>query len=230
MRTGRGKNTNSIVSRLKYQFKVGHVPSPDVTNKMKETKRCNPYKPTEEENRKRGETIRMRHLKFGFTEKEMTKGEKISKTKKGHSVTEETREKLRKAAKLQWVRDYNKLVQAVFHTRKPTKLETKFDLLLQTYFPGEWKYVGNGQVWIGGKCPDWINMNGKKKLIELFGNYWHKPEDEENRREHFKRFGFDTIVVWESELIDEKNLLDKFSNKGGDAGGLDKTAYGLSAQ
>jgi len=83
---------------------------------------------------------------------------------------------------------------------KPNKLEADFNIILQTNFPNEWKYVGDGYTWIAGKCPDWININGKKKLIELFGNYFHNAEDEEVRKSHFKKYGFDTLVIWEKEF------------------------------
>lgn len=87
----------------------------------------------------------------------------------------------------------------------------------------EYKYVGDFDIVIGGKCPDFININGQKKLIELFGDYWHsmkktgisKEKHETERREHFKKYGFDTLVVWESELKNKeavKNKIVEFNN------------------
>ena len=72
--------------------------------------------------------------------------------------------------------------------------------------------MGNGEVFIAGKVPDWININGKKQLIELFGSYWHKPEDEEIRITHFKQFGFDTLVIWDKELKNREQLIDKIKS------------------
>lgn len=33
-------------------------------------------------------------------------------------------------------------------------------------------------VGIGGLCPDFVNCNGKKVIIELFGDYWHDLDEE----------------------------------------------------
>jgi transposase-like protein len=92
---------------------------------------------------------------------------------------------------------------------RPNKSEEKLATLLDNNFPGEWRYVGNGEVIIGGKCPDFINVNGKKKLIELFGAPWHDIFDVARRVEHFKQFGFDTLIIWTEELKDESRLKSK---------------------
>lgn len=62
------------------------------------------------------------------------------------------------------------------------------------------KYVGGGEVWLGNRNPDFINTNGKKQVIELFGTYWHPIFDVAQRREHYRQYGFDCLVVWEDEL------------------------------
>jgi len=59
----------------------------------------------------------------------------------------------------------------------------------------------------------------KKKLIELFGNWYHSKEfaerhgikykSLEDRIKHFKKFGFDVLIVWERELKD----LDRIKQK-----------------
>lgn len=101
---------------------------------------------------------------------------------------------------------------------KPNKPETFLIKLLNINFPKEYKYVGGFKFFLGGKNPDFMNVNSKKKLIELFGDYWHKDEDPRNRIKHFKKYGFDTLVIWEKELK-EKNInrlnkkLIKFHNK-----------------
>ena len=82
----------------------------------------------------------------------------------------------------------------------PNKKEQYLQWLLYELFPKEYKFVGDGSVIIGGHCPDFININGQKKLIEFYGDYWHKGDDEGNRIFQFKLFGFDTLVIWEHEL------------------------------
>ncbi len=96
---------------------------------------------------------------------------------------------------------------------KPNKLEKKFEKLLNILYPREWKYVGDGQLIIGGKCPDFVNVNSQKKLIELYGDYWHRGQDPEKRKRLFRKFGYETLVLWEKELKninDIKNRLEKF--------------------
>jgi very-short-patch-repair endonuclease len=93
--------------------------------------------------------------------------------------------------------------------RTPNKLEKKMDAFLKT-ITNEFKFVGDGQVWIGGRCPDFININKEKKqLIEVFGSYWHEPDDEEFRKSHFKSCGFNTLVIWDKEFNDPQFLREK---------------------
>ena len=95
-----------------------------------------------------------------------------------------------------------KILKAV--CAKPNKPEQHLERLLNEIFPNEYKFVGDGSVIIGGCSPDFINTNGQKKLIEMFGDYWHRNDDEGNRIFQFKLFGFDTLVVWEHELHDNE--------------------------
>lgn len=101
---------------------------------------------------------------------------------------------------------------------KPNKKEQLLNIILQQNFPNEWKYVGNGEIIIGGLCPDFINCNGKKKIIELFGDYWHiKKVDsitdtEEGRINFFNKYGFGTLIIWEHELKNSEYVIDKIKD------------------
>ena len=79
---------------------------------------------------------------------------------------------------------------------------------LLTYLKLPYKFVGNAQFIIQGKCPDFIHTEGKKKIIELFGERWHKPEEEATRIEFFARAGYQVLIVWQKELLikNRKNL------------------------
>jgi G:T-mismatch repair DNA endonuclease (very short patch repair protein) len=136
--------------------------------------------------------------------------------KKGHKESLEAKEKrLRKIFKS------NAMI-------KPNKKEIKLNTILQSLFPNEYSINVKGEVMIlGGKVPDFVNINGQKKVIELFGDYWHSDEfiqrtghsvSEEDRMDYFKQFGWDTLIIWEHELKD-KNLLKekilKFNCNGG---------------
>jgi predicted DNA-binding protein YlxM (UPF0122 family)/G:T-mismatch repair DNA endonuclease (very short patch repair protein) len=103
--------------------------------------------------------------------------------------------------------------------KKPTKPELQLANLLDTVFPNEWRYVGNGEIIIGGKNPDFINVNGKKQIIEVFGDWWHgekktgmsNKEVVESRIQSFAEYGFDTLVIWQRELKQPKKVLAKIS-------------------
>lgn len=95
--------------------------------------------------------------------------------------------------------------------RRPTSTETFLAGMLDSLFPNQYRYVGDGGFWIGGKNPDFVNVNGQKKIIELFGEHWHKPEEEKARSEEFKQYGFSTLVVWTAELKSEIPLRSKLT-------------------
>lgn len=97
------------------------------------------------------------------------------------------------------------------------KREKELELLLEMLFPGEFKFVGDGEFILAGKCPDFVNVNGQKKIIELFGTYWHsekvtgmKEEDHiKERVDLFSKYGYNTLIVWEDELKDVDTLSKK---------------------
>jgi G:T-mismatch repair DNA endonuclease (very short patch repair protein) len=85
---------------------------------------------------------------------------------------------------------------------KPNKPETFLLGLLEKMYPGEWKYTGDFSFIINGKNPDFVNVNGQKKIIEVFGDYWHRGEDPADRVAAFSPFGYQTLVIWERDLKD----------------------------
>lgn len=46
---------------------------------------------------------------------------------------------------------------------RPTKPEKLLNKILRKILLNEYKYVGDGEVILGGLCPDFININGQKK-------------------------------------------------------------------
>ena len=100
--------------------------------------------------------------------------------------------------------------------KKPNKKEKiLMDLIKKYKFP--YVYVGDGEKIIGVKNPDFIMLNGKK-IIELFGDYWHTKkvrcfeETEKGRIEYFKKYGYKTLVIWEHELNNPALMADKIKN------------------
>ena len=52
-----------------------------------------------------------------------------------------------------------------------------------------------------------------KKVIEVFGNYWHNiPKNKQRdyfRLKVYKRNGYKTLILWEREIKENSNILDK---------------------
>jgi hypothetical protein len=117
--------------------------------------------------------------------------------------------------------DRDKRVKAIMlgNYRKPNKAEDYLLSLLNFVSPNEWKYVGNGEIIIGSRNPDFININGKKQIVELFGDYWHSKEvtgreeadDISLREEIYSGYGYKTLVIWERELKSQEKVLERIA-------------------
>ena len=137
---------------------------------------------------------------------EKVKGEKNAFYGKKH--TRETREVLSRKISQLWKNP--KWVRKVRKNKKPTEPERKLIDIIRKYdLP--FKYVGDGSVIIYSLNPDFIEYNGKKKIIEVFGDYWHAKErrvpwhqTEQGRRAIYSQLGYDTLIIWEHELISNK--------------------------
>lgn len=132
---------------------------------------------------------------------------KVSIKQKENYKSSEARQRIREAV---WT---SPLFQDWYHYRYrgPNKTEAKLESLLNKYnMP--FKFVGDGQLIIGGMCPDYANYNGAKQLIELYGDYWHKGDNPQNRIDVFKKYGYDCLVIWEHELKDESKVLNRVRN------------------
>ena len=165
------------------------------------------------------------HPFFGKHHSEETK-RKQSKAKKGKFIgekspnwgthpSEETRQKMSEAHKKNWQDpDY---IKKVFDglNMKPNAQEKKVGAILQKHLPNEYAYNGDFScgITIGGKIPDFVNVNGEKVVIEVFGP-WH---DEQYMRDHFggeiswkrtefgtkvhySQFGYKCVVFWQEDL------------------------------
>jgi predicted DNA-binding protein YlxM (UPF0122 family) len=108
------------------------------------------------------------------------------------------------------------LKQLKARSTRPNKVERKLDAIIQEYFP-QFKYNGDGSlgVVLAHLVPDWVNVNGKKQVIELFGDYWHKKSDlgwnksELGRIMAYNSIGYDTVIIWEHELNNTNAVISK---------------------
>jgi len=102
---------------------------------------------------------------------------------------------------------------------RPTKPEKNLGKIIEENFPGEYKYNGDFscETLIGGLIPDYINVNGKKHVVELFGSYWHDPEQKEvrpkatesGRRKALQELGYRCTIIWDHELDDESLVVQR---------------------
>ena len=117
----------------------------------------------------------------------------------------------------------NRQIKCIFSSLqgKQTKPERMVEAILQEWCPREYAYVGTGRdVVINGCVPDFININGQKKVIEVFGDYWHSPnrtgkpteQEEKDTIKAYKDFGFDCLILWEHEIKKQpEGVLDKIA-------------------
>ena len=111
------------------------------------------------------------------------------------------------------------------HKNSPNKPELQFIKICEKYnLP--FKYTGDGSFWIENINPDFVDCNGKKVVVEVFGDYWHSPlfnlkikyyQTLEGRNEILKRYGWKLIVLWESDFKrddSESFVLNLFKTEG----------------
>jgi len=108
-----------------------------------------------------------------------------------------------------------KTLKAIFKALKlkPNKSEKLLNKMLNQLLPNQYKFVGDGKVILGSFCPDFINCNGKKKIIELYGDYWHNLSDWKKRDKRrliaYNKLGYKTLIIWEHELKDLTKVKEK---------------------
>lgn len=120
----------------------------------------------------------------------------------GKKHTEEARRKIREKRKSQIIPQFK------------TKPELKLLRLIEKYeLP--FRYTGNGSFWIGNINPDFVECNGRKVVLEVWGDYWHsRPEmirADELKGRKLARYGWKRIVIWQHELdfLPEKTIVNK---------------------
>lgn len=171
----------------------------------------------DKEYRKKQEEGRQR---FWNSEAGKRRKEELSKLLKGKKRPNHSEKMKEKWLDEKWAEFFMKRCEI-----KPNRKEIKLNNLLCSLFPNEYKYVGDGQFFLAGKCPDFININGQKKIIELFGDFWHSKEitgrdrekEEQQRINLFAKYGYKTLIIWERELKNlekvKQKIIDFHNNK-----------------
>lgn len=144
------------------------------------------------------------------------KGRKNVYTKKSLKLFSRAKKRFFKTEKgKKYLQNWLKNRRKIF-AQRPTSPEKKMMRLLKEHnLP--YKYVGDFSVLLGKKNPDFININGQKKVLEIFGEYWHGARNknlkyhqtEEGTKKAYSKFGFKTLVIWENELNNETAVLEK---------------------
>lgn len=131
----------------------------------------------------------------------------------GNQFSMETKQKLSEAAKLQWqdkefIARWMEAINA-----KPNNIEQWLYAALSNIITGEFAYNGDFSqgISIGRRIPDFVDINGHKWIIELFGEPFHSPlctlkRKIPNRRrynetiKHYKKYGYKCIIFWARDI------------------------------
>lgn len=89
---------------------------------------------------------------------------------------------------------------------RPNKAEITLEEILGEACPTEYKY-NDGWLLLLNHIPDFVNINGQKKLIELYGDYWHRGDNPNEIIQLYISAGYNCLVIWEKELYDDKVAL-----------------------
>ena len=138
-------------------------------------------------------------------------------TNKGVPLSKETKERI--SRKLTGRKLSEEHIKKCLMRHEKSGLELKFEKIINDlHLP--YKFVGNGEVLIGRKCPDFINTNGEKIAIEVF-NRKHKEKfrggfvEWKNNREYiFNSYGYKLLFFDETQItpIEIKNRLTRGVN------------------
>jgi len=92
-------------------------------------------------------------------------------------------------------------------SRRPTTPERRLIEIIEKHkYP--LTYVGNGKFNVENMCPDFVHLC-EKKVVEVFGNYWHDISEAEERVENFRKYGYQCLIIWENEIYDNEEKVIK---------------------
>lgn len=125
--------------------------------------------------------------------------------------TEEVKQRIKEKAIIRWQNlSFRKRMSKILpkaNEIKPNKLEKFFDDMT----PPNIRYIGNGTWWRllpngKRKNPD-FKVTGENKVIEVYGDYWHRNDDPQELIDLYKQIGIDCLVIWENEIYNQPQLV-----------------------
>jgi len=122
----------------------------------------------------------------------------------GYKTTEKTKKILSEISRrhMQDPEFKNRVIRATIkaNRKRPTNPEMKVLEAVEKYsLP--YRYNGNNAGFVlAGCCPDFVNINGDKIVIEVWGDYWHRNDNPADRISRFAKYGFGTLILWESHI------------------------------
>ncbi len=149
---------------------------------------------------------------FGKHHSKKTK-QKIGKASKRKIYSEETRRKKSQTMIKIWQNpEYiKKTLKAT--NRKPTNPEKMFNEMT----PDIIRYTGNRAWW--RKLDDGKNHNpdfkitGQNKVVEIFGDYWHRNDEPQELIDLYAQAGLECLVFWEKEIYENpEQIKEKVNN------------------
>ena len=95
------------------------------------------------------------------------------------------------------------------HTR-PTKPEKSVGQPL----PPRFKYMGDGKLILGGRCPDFADVDARQAVC-VHGHYWHEERPGFDRQDveiadhlHYAGCGYNLLIVWDGQI--DQSLIEAF--------------------
>jgi len=147
------------------------------------------------------------------TKEHIEKRVRYLKGKKRPPFSQEWKDNISKATEKLWANP--EYVKAVLYGRgnRPTKPEEIFNQMTSNTIC----YVGDGKLWWTlpngkHKNPD-FKVKDQKKVIEIFGDYWHKNDNPQELIDLYKQIGIDCLIIWEKEIHDHPNEVLEKTNK-----------------
>ena len=118
----------------------------------------------------------------------------------GRKHTEKVKKQISKANKGKVLSEKHKKILRNSLNKRPTKPEKTFDEMTSkiVHYVGNrawWRKLPNGKY----KNPD-FKVTGQNKVIEIYGDYWHRNDDPQELVDLYKQAGLDCLIIWEHEV------------------------------